>query len=399
MSIDKKVAKAELNATLSSCGGLTGEACLTDSAVIILFANMLGAGSFLSLMTTAVLPFLNGLLLIPLAGIAVALGSRRLVLGANMAALCGYFLVVLSPFFVGYEVLVLLLGLGGFAVCQSGFVAGWFPLLDGFLLPERRVFFLGRMRFFHQLSAVTFLTVVSLVIGKSPTLSCLQLALVCGAFAFALRLYFIWRMPIFPEPPKQNISRISGLKKAISDRKLTIFSLYMLLFNLSVFCVIPVTLLYLKGKSVGGTSLVFISAIAFAGMMLGYLLASPAVRKLGDNRAVVAIHIIACLILVGVWIFMLNGGANLFFIAPLLFGLNFCIAANSVLVNGQMLRFATPENRCMILAYAGTFYYGGAGLSRLLGAMWSCQIVLFVAIILSIIGFKIFASHAAMQRD
>ena len=81
---------AERNAIYSSCCGVTGEAVLTDSAVILLYAVTLGAGDSLSLLTTAVLPLLNGLLILPMAGFAPRFGSRKLVICANIFALAGY---------------------------------------------------------------------------------------------------------------------------------------------------------------------------------------------------------------------------------------------------------------------------------------------------------------------
>ena len=61
------VRSAERLAVLSSCCGFPGEVVLTDSAVVILFAGMLGAGDMLSLLTTSFLPFFNGLCMIPMA--------------------------------------------------------------------------------------------------------------------------------------------------------------------------------------------------------------------------------------------------------------------------------------------------------------------------------------------
>ena len=68
--------KSEWKAILSSCCGFTGEVALTDSAVILLFAAGLGAGDELAMLTTSLLPLFNGLLLIPMAALAVLETAR-----------------------------------------------------------------------------------------------------------------------------------------------------------------------------------------------------------------------------------------------------------------------------------------------------------------------------------
>ena len=86
--------RAERLATASSCCGFLGEVTLTDSAVIILFAGMLGAGDALSMITTSVLPLLNGLCIIPMAGLAMKIGMRRQILRACFCASAAYFTAV-----------------------------------------------------------------------------------------------------------------------------------------------------------------------------------------------------------------------------------------------------------------------------------------------------------------
>ena len=66
VSLDAKAKRFAGNlATLSSCCGVTGETVLADSAVIMIFAAALGASDMLSLISTSMLPFFNGLLILP----------------------------------------------------------------------------------------------------------------------------------------------------------------------------------------------------------------------------------------------------------------------------------------------------------------------------------------------
>ena len=100
--------KAGTLATLSSCCGVTGETVLTDSAVIMIFAASLGAGDMLSLISTSMLPFFNGLLILPGAMLALKVGQRRLILLSCAAAFCAYLLAVCAPFAGQWAVAVLL---------------------------------------------------------------------------------------------------------------------------------------------------------------------------------------------------------------------------------------------------------------------------------------------------
>ena len=89
----------ERRAIASSCCGFTGEAVLTESAVIMLFAGMLGAGEALKLLTTAVFPFLSGLLMLPMAYLAMRKSCRKMTVGATLVAAAAYLLTVFTPFF------------------------------------------------------------------------------------------------------------------------------------------------------------------------------------------------------------------------------------------------------------------------------------------------------------
>ena len=66
VSLDAKAKRYAGNlATVSSCCGVTGETVLADSAVIMIFAAALGASDMLSLISTSMLPFFNGLFILP----------------------------------------------------------------------------------------------------------------------------------------------------------------------------------------------------------------------------------------------------------------------------------------------------------------------------------------------
>jgi hypothetical protein len=101
--------KAEWDTIFSACTGALGDVTLTDSAVIILFAAMMGAGDMFSMLTTAIMPFMGGVLLIPMAYLATKVGIHRLVVcSCAISAVC-YFLIVATPFFGSWGVPVMMI--------------------------------------------------------------------------------------------------------------------------------------------------------------------------------------------------------------------------------------------------------------------------------------------------
>jgi MFS family permease len=219
------VRSAERNAILSSCCGVLGEVALTDSAVILLFAGMLGAGARLSLMTTSLLPLLNGLCIVPMAALAARVGARHLTLVASAFAGVAYFAAAAAPWFGHPAATVLLVSIFCFSLFLSGFVAGWFPLLDTFLARERRVAFFARLRLCHQAVCVTFLFAVGLLIGRHPQVGHVQAVLFASAAIFLGRMAFVSRIPVFPEVESGGVGLRWGLTSAVSNRRLAGFSL------------------------------------------------------------------------------------------------------------------------------------------------------------------------------
>ena len=96
----------EKKATLSACFGAMGDVTLTDSAIIILFAQMLGAGDMFSMLTTSLLPLFNGICIIPMAWLASRIGYQKLIVRICMVSAFAYYMVVASPFLGGGRISV-----------------------------------------------------------------------------------------------------------------------------------------------------------------------------------------------------------------------------------------------------------------------------------------------------
>ncbi|MBR2872112.1 MAG: hypothetical protein IKB99_01325, partial [Lentisphaeria bacterium] len=238
--------KAEWDTILSACTGALGDVTLTDSAVIILFAAMMGAGDMFSMLTTAIMPFMNGVFLIPMAFVATKVGVHRLIVWACSISALGYFLIVATPFFGSWGVTIMITTLTLFAILHTGYVACWFPILDSILTPERRGAYLSKMRFLWQLSSVTFLFAVGKMLPKEPALWQLQLALLAAAIIFSGRAFFLSRVPVFIQEKKEAFGFHDGLVTALGNKALTAYSSYLFLLNLAAFGTIPLSVLFLK---------------------------------------------------------------------------------------------------------------------------------------------------------
>lgn len=369
------VRRAEILTTAASCCGVTGETVLTDSAIILLFASSLGAGNTGALFSTSVLPLFNGLAVIPMAGIAPCIGVRKLVLAACAVSAVGYLTVALAPFFGGAD--AILWGVSGAALVQAGFIAGWFPLLNSFVRPETRISFLGRMRLCHQLCATFFVLLAGFFLGSTPDNWKLQAVVLTAAIIFCGRFFCIMAVPHFPlEQCKPGGSWWANLKKAAAAPGLRKFSLYQCLFNLGSFGVIPLALLYMKHLGVPDNVTIFISGTSFVGMILGYWLIRHLTGKIAVWQVITVLCILCLPAAAGFWLLRtVPGTVVCILLGCSLIGTSFAVAAFSVVSSAVMMSCAPPDNGPMTMAFTNSFYYGSAGLSRLLlswiaGMVW-----------------------------
>ncbi len=366
----KTITAAERSAILSSCCGFLGEVTLTDSAIIILFAGMLGAGDMLSLLTTSVLPFFNGLCIIPMAYLVMHFGRRRLILTACASASIAYFAAVAAPFFGEWKVAVLIGSIVWFGFSLTGFIAGWFPMLDTFLTRERRTGFFSRMRFCHQLTATVFLFLISLLIGRNPSIGTLQGILFIAAVIFCGRGFFIARIPEFPGQKKESFGFRDGLLQAIGNKSLTGFSLYLFMLNLASSGTIPLMLLSLKNEFHAPDNIVvLISALSLLGMLLGYMGVGMLLRRLRLKRTFLLFH---ALLFLGnlILFFSGEGSSGIYLLIAILIPIySFVLAAGTILASAEMMELATPGNKVMAMAFSGAFSYGATGLSRLFSSL------------------------------
>lgn len=363
---------AERKATGSACFGAMGDITLTDSAIIILFAQMVGAGDMFSMLTTSLMPLFNGLCIIPMAWLASRLGYRRLIVRASFLSVVVYLLVVCTPFWgQGGFAVVWMIGLMMlFSVLHTAYVAGWFPMLDTFLSKERRGPYLSGMRFSWQLSAACFLFLAGLFVGKEPPLWKLQVILLLGALIYSGRIFFIGAIPDFVVAHKDDFGFAEGLRKALANKPLVGYSVYLFVLNLAAYGTLPLTTIYLKKQLLAPDNIiVMISAVSLVGMLMGSLVAGRVIVRWGIKKTLLFIHVTYALVNGALFFISEGSTASYVMVTALLLLYSVTFAMASIATTFEMMALATPGNKAMAMAFCGTFYNSGSGLCRLFSSL------------------------------
>lgn len=371
----KESKKAEINSICSACCTSMGDVPFVDAAIIILYANMLGASEMFSMITTSLSPMAIGLFSL-LATMAVGKQKYQTsILQATMVSLFLFGMIVLAPFFGKWAVAVLLISLALFSICHTVYVAAWFPLLSSFLYPERRSNYFGRMRFSWQLSSSLLLLLIGLAIGKNPPIGHLQIVMLISLCIFAAKLYFIAMIPTFEtrEEVKEKFSFREGLKKAMANKPLTGFSVYSFILNLAAYGTIPMVSLYMKkGLCAPDNVIVLISSVALGGMLTGSFFSGGLIRRYGVKLILLAVHITYAL--ANIALFLLGKGCMpdtwlYITIGAVLFAYSFMYACSDIASTCEMMLLATPGNKMVAMSFYNGFNYCGRGMSRMLTSL------------------------------
>jgi len=372
--------RAEHLSIFSACCTAMGDVPFTDAAIIILYANMLGASEAFSMITTALLPLAIGLFAVPSAKIVGMVSSyQKTILVCTLFALLMFGGVVIAPFMGQFAVAFLLLSLCLFAVSHTIYIAAWFPLLDNFVTAQRRSRYLGTMRFAWQLSAAILLLGVSLVIGKKPPVWMLQLTMLMSMMIFACKLYFIGSIPQFIHPEEQSGKRVpdldfkKGLATALANKSLAGYSVYLFILNLAAYGTIPLTTLYLKKSLMAPDNvIVLISSLVLTGMLAGSFFAGLLITRYGIKKIFLWVHISYAAVNLALFFMgrsLIAGDIIYYLIGGILFIYSFTFACANISSSSEMMAIATPGNKVMAMAFCNAFYYGGCGLSRIMTSL------------------------------
>ena len=367
----KECNSAENCAIGAACFGAISSTMISDSAIIILFASMLGASDMVSLVTTSLGQVALCLFLLPFSTFINKLGYKRMIIYPSIACFILMTIVAASPWFGGHiSKIVFLSALGLFSVSLTMYIAAWFPLLSTVINPARRSHFFGKMRFSWQLVAVIYFLISGLIIGKNPPVWLLQLVVLISAFGMLGRVWQINKIPdIHTENTDNTLNLRQGINDALSNKPLCGFSVYICSLYLAAFATLPLVYIYLRYLHVADNIVVIISSIALAGSIIGYLLAGRLVDFMGVKRLMLFVHFFFALINI-VLFFISNAGRwNLILIAALLAIYGFCLACSSVAISSEMIAMVSTTNKTISMAFCGTFFAIGKGGSRLLTSL------------------------------
>ncbi|HCE43315.1 MAG TPA: hypothetical protein DET40_07185 [Lentisphaeria bacterium] len=361
--------RAKRDAIKSSCWGALSSVMIQDSAIIILFATILGAGDMLSMVTTSTQGIASCFLLIPAAYLSVKLGYKKSIIMFTALGALMILLLATSPWFGEWGKPVMLLSIILFSICMTAYAAAWFPLVDGFLLKEDRSEFFGVMRFSWQTFATLFCFVCGLIIGETPSIWMLQVIIVITAFGLLGRIYYIGKIPDGHQE-KEKIELMDGVYETISNKPLTGFSVYICCLYLAAYSTPPLTFIYIKKYLlVPDNILIIISSLALGGTILGFLSAGKIIDRIGIKRMLLFVHFSFAMVNVTLFFIGTNTAFTLALITAMLAVYGFFMGCSSIAISTEMMELASPNNKAISMAFFGSCLAAGCGGSRLLTSL------------------------------
>jgi len=343
---------------------------IQDSAIIILFAGMLGAGSMLSLVTTALFGIMSCIFLIPFAYFVSRLGYKKSIIRTTGVGTVMVILLALTPFlgetFAKYGMIACLICFGA---AMTFYAAAWFPFVDEFLPENDRSRFFGMLRFSWQTCCVVFFFVCGLIIGEKPDLWLLQTIIVITAVLLLGRAYFVNRIKV-RETDRKPLNFRYGLELVLANKPLVSFSVYLAFLYLAAQRTMPLTYVYLKNYlNIPDNIVVIISSLALGGTIIGFLCAGRMLSRYGVKKMLLAVHIAFALVNFLLFVFCRPGAFFLVVITFLLILYGFFIAISSVAASSEMMALANPNNKAMAMAFCVSMYSAGLGGARLLSSV------------------------------
>lgn len=362
--------------------GCFSDVMLENSAVIILYLAMLGAGNTLIMLSTGLIGIASMFLLIPASGIVDRLGPQRVVSVAGYLACFSCLLMAAAPL-AGKTAApyVVFSGCAAFSVSRPLCTAAWYPVLGFILKPSERGDFFGFMRFSYYILTGSVFCLLGLLMGEAPPVGFLQ-AVIGGTGLLALgRSFFISRIAL-PEQEHGTGDLKKALKISIRNGPLVGFSIYIGCLCLVFSAIQPLTLIYLKnGMNCGDNVVQVISSLGIGGSICGFFFYGKIVRRIGVRNLQIAVH--AAYILIPLGLFFCGG--NIPYPAAiagaLLFTGSFAFACFGCAFSQESLALSRPGNVTMATSFTQTYQMIGTACGRtaaslllgngILAATWS----------------------------
>ncbi len=369
MQQEKKNRQEQRLAILSACFGSLAAIMIKDSAVIILFAGMIGAGSMLSMATTALPGIMSCFFTIPAAYIASRVGYKKTILITTYWGTLAILMLAFTPLLGPLAKYGMLLMLVLFVSLMAFYVAAWFPFLDEFLPEKDRSNFFGLLRFSWQSCCVAFFFICGLVMGKNPDLWILQTIIIITGVALMGRAYYIYRIKV-QDSERKSFNFKKGLEMVLANKPMVGFSVYLAFLYLAAQGTVPLTFIYLKKQlNTPDNIVVIVSSLALAGTIIGFFCAGSIISRLGIKKMLLSVHMTFALVNFLLFAFSGPGMFAVYIISFLMIIYGFFIAISSVAVSSEMMALANPENKALAMAFCVSMYSAGIGGARLLSSL------------------------------
>ncbi|NQT59377.1 MAG: MFS transporter [Bacteroidetes bacterium] len=357
-------------AIYSSCFGAVIQRTLSESSVFIVYASALGAGKFLSLVTTALIPCMTLIFLVPVAYIMEHKGIKRVLIPVYSGGFIGLLFAVtagslpngkLKTFFFYFGILLYSASIGIHA-------AGWFPLQRHIVPRKERGNYFGKMRYSWQTAVGIFLLGSSLIIWKSATTIKLQLIILIGALLSLGRLYYTTKIPERPLEKHIPPLKIKFLA-AVHDKNLIKYSLYGFLLNLLICSTVPMGFGFVKYElGLPQHLTILLSVFVNISAITGYLVGSRLIDKNHSGKLFLVVQIIFALINFLFLFCYQQSSFSLVFSTILTCLAGALFAFSSVVASAKMFGMVKESNINISLAVCFGLYNGGKGISRLISS-------------------------------
>jgi len=351
-----------MNAAIAAqCVGLLS-AQLISGGVLLLYLNVLKAGSSLILTILSSAAIVSALLGIPIAYAADRAGLKRFGLIGNSMMVLGVGAIIVGGFFPSAGIAVICGGLIINTIGVAFFTSGWFALLSHAIPSFYLGRFFGRLRFSWQLVGIAFFLGVTPFMTRDTPIVVFQILFGVSLAGVLLRSFFYSRIPDRSVPTETASPFWPTVTGVLKQKDYLPFLAYMFLLTFFTSQAMDVLRLLVK-KGLGGSdsAILAMSVTGMAGALMGFFIAGRIVDSRGTKPVFIAGHFFFGLAL---FIFPLRGLLPLPMpilasVVTFLFGL--VASMLSIAVTTESFQFCRGENRALSVVTIHSFQTFAAG--------------------------------------
>lgn len=351
-------------AIIATCFGSVIQIALSESSLFLLYASSIGAGKFLSLVTSSFIHLMNFFLLMPMAYLMEKYGIKRIMIPCYLIGMTAMLAASAAGFFRPHGLVLFTAGVSIYAVSITVHSAGWFSLLRFIVPAERRGAFFGRIRFAWQWIIVFFFLLTALFVGRDAPVVRLQAVIAAGTLLIIGRAVFVSRIP-----ERRLRRRVAPFRvmlfSALKNKKLAGYSFCMFTMNFLITSAVPLGFAYLKYEiMVTDQMMVLFSMFSNTSMIIGFYAAGKIIDRLPLRTLLKPVQF-GFFTVFAVFFTLSMSGYDLTALAVVLICASAALYAfSTVIVSAKMMGLVKENNVNISMAFAVGVSSGGLGLSR-----------------------------------